>query len=345
MSIPKLAAAAAATVVILGGVSACSGSDSEGAGGDNGGAENQAAALVEEGALPATIEHKFGETTVEEAPARVVTLGYTDQDAVLALGVTPVAVRYWDGMAPEGQAAGDWAADKITGDQPESYDAEDIEPEKIAAMRPDLIIATYSGIDQSTYDELSKIAPVIAQEGEYEDYQQPWDVTTGQIGAALGQPEKADELVNGVKDKMSALADKHSEWAGKTATIATYDGDRLTAFASKDPRQQFFTALGFAATPEPDAAAGDKFYGEFSKEEARKINADVVVWDQLSYAPEGRATVENEPAFANLPAMENGNALYLEDELEKAFGWQTVLSLDYVVDNIEEPLSAAVEGK
>jgi iron complex transport system substrate-binding protein len=39
--------------------------------------------------FPVTIEHAFGTTTVERAPERVVTLGVTDADAVLALGTTP----------------------------------------------------------------------------------------------------------------------------------------------------------------------------------------------------------------------------------------------------------------
>ena len=42
--------------------------------------------------VPGDVQHKFGTTEVKEAPKRVVTVGYTDQDAVLALGVVPVGV-------------------------------------------------------------------------------------------------------------------------------------------------------------------------------------------------------------------------------------------------------------
>ncbi|MDP3890685.1 MAG: iron-siderophore ABC transporter substrate-binding protein, partial [Nocardioides sp.] len=41
-------------------------------------------------AYPVTIEHAFGSTTIEEEPTRVVTLGWTDHDVVLSLGVVPV---------------------------------------------------------------------------------------------------------------------------------------------------------------------------------------------------------------------------------------------------------------
>ncbi|MDO5730562.1 hypothetical protein [Corynebacterium sphenisci] len=57
-------------------------------------------AEVEEGAFPVTIEHAFGETTIEEAPQRVVALGHSDVDPLLALGVTPVWVRAWTSEGP-----------------------------------------------------------------------------------------------------------------------------------------------------------------------------------------------------------------------------------------------------
>jgi iron complex transport system substrate-binding protein len=42
--------------------------------------------------FPVTIEHTFGATTIEKEPARVVTLGWSAQDIVVALGVTPVGM-------------------------------------------------------------------------------------------------------------------------------------------------------------------------------------------------------------------------------------------------------------
>lgn len=305
-------------------------------------ASASAAGQVESGALPATIKHKFGQTKVESAPTRVVSLGYTDQDTLLALGVTPVVVRDWDGMTAPGKAAGSWALDKVTGTAPEVYKADDISPEAVAAMKPDLIVAIYSGIDRATYDALSKIAPVIAQTDEFPDYQQPWQETTRQVGEAIGRPAEADRLVKGVETKMTDLAAKHPEWKGHSLTVATYDGKALSAFASKDPRTRFFTGLGFTANPQVDDAAKDKFYASFSLEEARLLDTDVIVWDQLAYAPEGKATITGQPSLAALKAVQGNHAVYLEGDLEKAFGWQTVLSLDYVLDNIEAPLTGAV---
>ena len=54
----------------------------------------------EKGAFPVTLEHKYGSTTLEKAPARVVCVGLTEQDALLALGIVPLAVTKWFGDAP-----------------------------------------------------------------------------------------------------------------------------------------------------------------------------------------------------------------------------------------------------
>ncbi|MGH3627386.1 MAG: hypothetical protein ACRDRL_08115, partial [Sciscionella sp.] len=45
------------------------------------------------GAFPASVVHGYGTTVIPDAPTGVVALGYTDQDAILALGVVPVAIR------------------------------------------------------------------------------------------------------------------------------------------------------------------------------------------------------------------------------------------------------------
>src|SRR5262245_37268047 len=82
--------------------------------------------------FPVTIEHKFGTTTVDQAPERVVTVGFNDQDFALALGVTPVGVRQFQGGIDITKRP--WAQDELAGSQPQIVGAEDLEFEKIAAL-------------------------------------------------------------------------------------------------------------------------------------------------------------------------------------------------------------------
>ncbi len=106
-----------------------------------------------------TIDHKYGSTTIEQAPERVVVVGLREQDALLALGIVPVATTEWFGDHPG--AIFPWAEDEL-GDAPVPtvLTSEDgIEIEKVAAQRPDLILGVYAGITKKEYESLSKIAP------------------------------------------------------------------------------------------------------------------------------------------------------------------------------------------
>lgn len=300
--------------------------------------------VAEQGAFPVTIEHRFGSTEIKEEPKRVVSLGYTDQDALLALGITPVSVKYWDGMLPDGEAAGVWANDKVGADKPRIDMDSEVNAEAIAKDNPDLIVAVYSDIDEDTYKKLSAIAPVIVQKGEYEELQQPWDVTTLEIGQAVGKEEEAKEQVQSIKDKFAELRNNHPEWKGMELGVATIEEDKLAVFAEGDPRSRFFTELGFSINPGYAEITKDRFYGEVSKENADKVNSDVLVWDQLSYSPlQSKESVLQDPIVSKLPAVKDGHSVYLDGDMEKAFGWQTVLSLKYLLDKIEQPLAEATK--
>jgi iron complex transport system substrate-binding protein len=85
-----------------------------------------------------TIQHKFGETTIDGEPERVVAVGFNDQDFALALGVKPVGVRQFQGgIDITGRP---WAQDELGGASPEIIGAEELDYERIAALRPDLIL-------------------------------------------------------------------------------------------------------------------------------------------------------------------------------------------------------------
>ena len=338
MTLKKILVSTAAVLTLGAALTACSTDDQSGNSGDS------QAVNAEQGAFPTTIEHRYGSTEIKEAPQRVVSLGYTDQDALLALGVTPVSVNYWDGMTPDGQAAGNWSNDKIEGDTPRIDKDTEVNAEAIAKDNPDLIVAVYSDIDEDTYKKLSEIAPVVVQKGEYEELQQPWDVTTEEIGQAVGKPEEAKRQVEQVKEKFAELKGRHPEWAEKELGVATVSDESLAVFAEGDPRSRFFTELGFKINPAYAGITKDKFYGEVSKENADQINSDVLVWDQLSYSPkQSKASVTEDPIVGKLPAVKDGHSVYLEGDLEKAFGWQTVLSLNYLLDKIEQPLADATK--
>ena len=123
-------------------------------------ADAPAPAAADGGAFPATVEHKFGTTTVEAEPERIAIVGLTEQDTVLALGYKPIATTEWYGEQP--YAVWPWAQEALGDAKPTVLSVTDgFEFEKIAELAPDLIIGTNAGIEQEDYDKLSQIAPTI----------------------------------------------------------------------------------------------------------------------------------------------------------------------------------------
>lgn len=55
----------------------------------------------------------------------------------------------------------------------------------------------------------------------------------------------------------------------------------------------------------------------------------------VGFAPEERAAVENNPIYSTLPAVQDGRVLWIEDPVVSgAFGWGTVLSLDFALQQL-----------
>ena len=127
-------------------------------------------AVAKDGSV--TVKHLFGETKIAAPPKRVVSAGFTEQDDLLAVGVVPIAITNWWGDQPFG--VWPWALPRLGDAKPDVLSlADGIDVDNIAALKPDLIVATNAGLDQDTYNKLSQIAPTIAQSGQ-EAFFEPW---------------------------------------------------------------------------------------------------------------------------------------------------------------------------
>src|SRR5689334_2673528 len=134
-------------------------------------------------AFPVTVTHRFGDTTIPAQPQRVLALGQTDCDPLLALGITPVAIGsflddWYNPVFP-------WNEDKFP-EKPEEVRFYDLEFEKLAALQPDLITMVSGGISKKDYETLSKIAPVVGPPVGYQDSAVPYGAHTLLIGQSVG---------------------------------------------------------------------------------------------------------------------------------------------------------------
>lgn len=333
--VPRVAVAAVAALALT----ACGG------GTDNPEPESGTSASAggaKSAAFPVTVEHKYGSTTIEEEPKKVVTLGLSDQDAVLALGVKPVGAVDWFKEDPYGKWP--WAKDKWGSDLPEIVgERDEYNMEKIAALKPDLVIAQYSGMKKEQYDTLSKFTKVVAQPKDYADYGATWQVMTQQIGKALGKETEAEKLISDIDAQFKAVRDEHPEWAGLTLAVAdSFEAGKYSAFTKTDPKAIFFNELGFKLKPDIDKLAKPGWnVAELSAEKLNVLDVDRLVW--VTSSTEANDRIKAEPLYKKLKVNQDKRDLfvpYQNPDIGAAFSFNTVLSIPYAIEEIEPLLTA-----
>lgn len=322
-------------------LSACGSSDSSSDGEDSAaGSSSQ----VEDGAFPVTIDHKFGSTTLTKEPQRVVAVGLTEQDALLALGTDPVAVTEWFGDAKgfifpwAQQALGDGALPQVL------TTTDGLQLEKIISFKPDLIIGQYAGVTKEEFAKLEAIAPTVVQPKEYTDYGVPWQVGTENIGKALGRPAAAKELISKTEATIADYATKNPDIKGKTAIVLTpYDG--IFFYGPEDPRSRILTELGFTFPIDTIKGIDKSEFGtSISPEQfSRFKDVDVIVW----LATEKQVNDGTGGLWAKSDAAKQGRGVFISEadaDYYVGHSFVTPLSIPYVLERYVPQLAAAVDA-
>lgn len=322
-------AVVAIAVLAVTGCSAASGGGTEDGGGD--------------GTFPVTLEHAFGETTIETEPERVVTWGWASADAAIALGIVPVGIPA-ESYAGDEEGVLPWIREAIEekGAQMPAVLANGEEPpyQDIAELAPDVILASYSGLTEEQYDLLSEIAPVVAYPGEA--WSTPWRDVITITGEALGRSEDAEAVLDDIDQQVTAAAAEHPEFAGKTIAAVWDVSGTFYVYKDEDPRVEFLLDLGFESAPAVDELDTDEatFYFTLSYEQLDRLQSDVL----LSYA----STQDEQDAFLNapyaqlLPQVRSGAvASLVGTEFISAVSPPTALSLTWGLDEVVAALAEA----
>lgn len=287
-------------------------------------------AASDDSGFPVTMTHKFGSTTIEARPQRVVTIGFNDQDFALAVGVEPVGVREFLGYpAPDRP----WAPQSVRGKKLPTVGSQDLDLEAIAALEPDLILGINSYIDDETYRLLEGIAPTVAQTADHADGATPWDKQTEQTGQSLGRSEQATKIIEETRAAFDAAIAEHPEFAGKRAGFLL--GSSATGFYSlgtDDYRTGWLTELGF----ELDAKGGELSYEKLDTLDRDVLLGEGVADSDLKRELVQQLTVVKEGRYVGLGAF--------DDDFAAALGFNSPLSLPFLLDIAVPRLAAATDG-
>lgn len=313
-------------VVLLGALAAC-GSGSSTA--DSAAGASDASASGSSGAFPAKVTTKFGTVTVESRPERVVALGWGDAETALALGVRPVGQSDW--LAFGGDGVGPWAKG-LYDESPQKIGTLEPEYEKIAALKPDLILDVKSSGDQTRYDTLSKIAPTVGVPEDGDQYKIAWQQQTTMISTALGLADKGEQLVADTQKKFTAAAAAHPEFKDRTITAGSRTSAGWGAYVKGTDRVNFVQQLGFRNNPEVDAEAGSGFSVTVSEENLRMLDADLVVMAPIGVEA---SAISSDALYKSLPAVKEGHSLVFDDQdISQAFATNSVLSVGYAIEKV-----------
>jgi iron complex transport system substrate-binding protein len=283
-------------------------------------ATNEPIEAAADGAFPLTIEHAFGETTIDAAPERVATVAWANHEVPLALGIVPVgmAAATWgddddDGVLP-------WVEDALAAlgaDPPVLFDETDgIDFEGVAATEPDLILATYSGITEEEYQTLSQIAPTIAypEVAWGTSYQDMITISS----TALGLAEEGEALIADLDAQVEAALAANPALDGAKVLFSYIDPadfSQIGFYTSHDTRPGFLVDFGLPlpTVVTEETAGTDTFFVTVSAEEADRF-ADVDLF--VTYGDAGSdivAQLQADPLLGTIPAIAEGRVAVLEN--------------------------------
>lgn len=287
--------------------------------------------------FPRTVTHASGDTTIPEPPLRVVITNENEAlDSLLAVGIEPVLFAvgggYGEGLPPWAIAAG---ADDLP-----SFAAVDIftpDPERFAAVSPDLILGTW--LEPDSYEQLSGIAPTINL--KYSEAT-TWDEVQRLVGAATGRDAEAAAVIDETNAVIAQACRDLEPLAGTSVAIAYAWSDSFLVNGENAPLGRLLRECGLdVVSPATDPPGG---IATLSLEQMQQVaGADVLI--SLAFDPASIAGQEASPLFRTLPAVRDGHYIVLSPEMAQAFYLESALSLQWAVPQVVDAVEQAASGE
>ena len=308
----------------------------DGADGEEGPATGRACA-------PAVVEHRFGSTTVDFHPERIVPVSIRDQEALMALGVVPDALMEGPYRMP--YLEWPWVPHTVAAARPEVMSNAAINYEQVGRLRPDLVLGVASGLSDEDYRILERLAPTVAQSDDFVDYGVPWQELTRTVGGIVCRGARAEALVAELEGRFDEVRRSHPGFAGREAVVAMAGGPEGShwIYGPQDSRVRVLSSLGFELPQEVADLAGGRFVATLSRERVDLLDADLLVW--LASEAE-RAVLEADPLYNELDVVREGRVVYLDSEGAEVAALTNLspLNLPWVLDTFVPRLAPLTGG-
>jgi iron complex transport system substrate-binding protein len=171
-----------------------------------------------------TIKHLLGEACIPRNPQRIIVTDESILDAVVGLGLKPIAAAESNALGNRGRQFGN-KIDGISSIGKESL----LNLERIVKLQPDLILGFE--ISGDAYNHLSKIAPTVSiQFNEI-----AWKEALQNIGKILNKSATSEQLLNQYHQRVEKLrlAILQKNYQKKVSISRFYAGWNLTQFQNQ----------------------------------------------------------------------------------------------------------------
>lgn len=305
------------------------------------GESGSAAGAAATGTFPQTVPTAFGDVKIDQAPQRVVALGWGDAETALALDVQPVGASDWLGFGGEG--VGPWAKGRYD-TAPKLIDTLEPSYEAIAALKPDLILDVRGSGDKERHDRLAEIATTVSVPQGGENYLTSMEDQVHMVSTALGVPDKGDALLQDVDDAYTKVAAAHPQWKGKTVTAATKTSEGWGAYVAGGGRVETLERYGFKQNPTiaklPVNSGG--FSVDISSEKLDVMDADLIVAFPIFL---DATAITKDPQWKKLATVQAGHSVVIDGDVSNAYSINSPLGALYTVKHLTPLLEKALPAK
>lgn len=263
--------------------------------------ETKQEAKTEEAAFPVTVKDAVGDVTIEKEPTKIVSLIPSNTEIAYALGLGDkiVGVSDFDNYPEDVKNK-----EKIGGME--------FNVEKIISLQPDIVLAHASSAHNSE-EGLKQLKDagitviVVPNATSFNDVYASIEL----IGKATGKEKEAADVVQQMKQKIDAIAEKAKEVK-----------EEATVWVEVSPAPEIYTAGKGTFMDEmltiihaKNAAGDQEGWRMFTEEDAVALNPDVIITTYGYYTSNAVEQVLARPAWKDVPAIKNKRVYDVNSDL------------------------------
>lgn len=274
------------------------------------------------------VTHELGTVEIVKNPKRVVALDFASLEMLDLLGVKVVG-------APKASLPAQLSKYQDDASVVDLGNLKEINFEKLNELEPDVIFL--SGRLQSSYDEISKIAPAVYTEIDYTNYMESLGDITQMYATIFNDPQTTTVALEALEQKINTLKEKVNQ-SDKRALIVLHNKGRFSAYGKGSRFGIIHDVFGVKQAVQ-DLEVG-RHGQSISNEFIQNANPDYLYIIDRSAVVDKSATnkeeIENQ-LIQQTNAYKNDNIVYLDPEVWYLSGGG-IYSLNKMIEEVSTNL-------